>query len=337
VASNQPTATNAVPSIKVPLNGSVVVTPTNEASVPQTAVASLQSLENERIVWETTELAASNNRLYGILTKAYSFYHVMKFDNIESQRKALAQALAAFIEARGYKFSPSSHDMTRVVKCVFGVDRRRVSAYSIALREALRQQVAPVDLVAFLEANGGVEQIRLGGTKPLSVTKRAERVMDAVAETALGNFKFDAAVFAADADWTDKQVVIVATYLPTGEFKANAVIKHDGALRTALAAIDSQQNARVRTEAKEQRESEKAEVQASKEEARIAKEAARAEKLAARALKEKEQIEKAEALVAKNLAALEQLKANAQREVEASAATFAHSTHSTILLEELTA
>jgi hypothetical protein len=34
----------------------------------------------------------------------------------------------------------------------------------------------------------------------------------------------DARFVPADADWADKQVVIVATYLPTGEFQANAVI-----------------------------------------------------------------------------------------------------------------
>ena len=34
----------------------------------------------------------------------------------------------------------------------------------------------------------------------------------------------------------DKQVVFVATYLPTGEFEVNAVVRHDGAVNTALAA-----------------------------------------------------------------------------------------------------
>jgi hypothetical protein len=60
----------------------------------------------------------------------------------------------------------------------------------------------------------------------------------------------------ADADWADKQVVIVATYLPTGEFQANAVIRHDSAVNAALAAYYSQQQAAAREVAKAERDAE---------------------------------------------------------------------------------
>ena len=164
--------------------------------------------------------------------------------------------LEKFIEHRKYVFAPSSHDMTRVVKCVFGADRRRVSAYSIALREALNQKVSTKDLVDFIEQNGGVEQIRLGGTKPLSAKVRAGKVKDEVVGSVLGVIKFDSRLVRADADWADKQVVIVATYLPTGEFQANAVIRHDSAVNAALAAYYSQQQAAAREVAKSEREAE---------------------------------------------------------------------------------
>ena len=78
----------------------------------------------------------------------------------ESRQPLMNLLIEKFIEQRKYVFAPSSHDMTRVVKCVFGADRRRVSAYSIALREALNQKVSAKDLVDFIEQNGGVEQIR---------------------------------------------------------------------------------------------------------------------------------------------------------------------------------
>lgn len=247
------TSTPATPSIaldklKVSANVKVV------AQAP----ADLAAMERARISWENTELAASNKRLYAILTDAYSYYLVMKQDSDKAVRKARLDALEQFIAQRKYTFMPSSHDMTRVVKCVFGVDRRRVSAYSIALREALRQEIEADDLVAFIEENGGVEQIRLGGTKPLSAKTRAEKAKDEVLGSDLGMLKFDPAVFAADADWADKQVVIVATYLPTGEFQANAVIKHDSAVNAALAAFYSQQQAKLRETAKAEREAEKA-------------------------------------------------------------------------------
>ena len=249
--------TTTQPSIKLAALG-VPATVKFESSPVTVPTTKLAVMEQARISWETTELAASNKRLYSILREAYSYYLVMKQDTVKETRAKHAAELDAFIDKRGYTFMPSTHDMTRVVKCVFGVDRRRVSAYSIALREALRQQIAVADLVTFIEENGGVEQIRMGGTKPLSVSKRAAKAADEVLGTDLGLLKFDSKLFAADADWADKQVVIVATYLPTGEFQANAVIRHDSAVTSALAAFYSQQQAKLREAAKAEREAEEA-------------------------------------------------------------------------------
>jgi hypothetical protein len=283
--------TSAQPSIKLASLG-VPVTVSVESNAAAPAQNDLTAMEQARISWETTELAASNKRLYSILRDAYSYYLTMKQDPVKETRAQHATDLDAFIKARDYTFMPSTHDMTRVVKCVFGVDRRRVSAYSIALREALRQQIAVMDLVTFIEENGGVEQIRMGGSKPLSVTKRAEKAKDEVLGNDLGMLKFDPKLFAADADWADKQVVIVATYLPTGEFQANAVIRHDSAVNSALAAFYSQQQAKVREVAKAERETEEA--------------ALKAAKAAEQALKKQEQADQRKAKVAAELVASQQ-------------------------------
>ena len=254
-------------TLNVPAN--VVVsntTPTVQAS----SVEQLKSLEIARISWETTELAQSNNRLYSILQHAYQLYLVMKQDVSKDSRKEKQAALDAFIEDRGYtnSFGATTHDMTRVIKCVFGVDRRRVSAYSIALREALRQEVGVKDLIVFLEQNGGVEQIRMGGTKPLSATKRAELVKAEVSEAVISTVKFDAVVVKANADWVDKQVVFVATYLPTGEFEVNAVVRHDGAVNTALAAYYTIAQANKREELNKLKKAEAEAIAAQKSEAK---------------------------------------------------------------------
>ena len=272
----------------------VVVSSTTPA-VPSMAGGELKSLETARISWETTELAASNSRLYSILQQAYQFYLVMKQDASKDVRKEKLAVMEAFIEERGYttSFGATTHDMTRVIKCVFGVDRRRVSAYSIALREALRQEVASTDLIAFLEQNGGVEQIRMGGTKPLSPTKRAELVKAQVSDAVIGTVKFDALAVKANPDWNDKQVVLVATYLPTGEFEVNAVVKHEGAVKTALAAYYTLAKAKEREQAnalkKSMAEAEAKERGVAKVEDKLAKQIAKtAEEVAA-----KEQLAKA--------------------------------------------
>jgi hypothetical protein len=277
-ATPETTATQAVVSQDTPaINLANLAFPTKvlvaEQSMPQllaNPLAHLKALEADRISWEGTELAASNRRLYSILKQAYSYYLTLKNDENKDTRMSLSSALALFIAERGYTFLPSTHDMSRVIKCVFGVDRRRVSAYSIALREALRQEISINDLTDFIEQNGGVEQIRLGGTKPLSATKRAERVKDEVFSKSMGKFKFDPLLVNADAEWNDKQVVIIATYLPTGEFEANTVIKNDGAVTAALAAYYSNQQAAIRAQAKAEKEA-KAEAEA-QEKAALAEE-----------------------------------------------------------------
>lgn len=258
-----PTATSSIANSNTSFNldalggKAKIVLSTTTAAAEVKPFDELVTMEMARISWETTELAASNSRLYSILYQAYKFYLVMKQDSDADVRKAQLDAMEKFISARGYTFTPSTHDMTRVVKCVFGLERRRVSAYSIALREALRQQEGAEDLIAFLKDNGGVEQIRLGGTKPLSATKRAERVKSEVLSNELGKIKFEATAISVDADWTDKQVVIVATYLPTGEFVANAVIRHDSAVNSALSAFYSLKQAKVRADAKADKDAEK--------------------------------------------------------------------------------
>ena len=253
VKNDTSTTSKSKPSIKLDARSKVSVARPAAALTP---IGRLQSMEQTTRNWEATELAASNKRLYSIMTDVYTFYQIMKSDPIKETRAQYASDLEKFIEQRKYVFAPSSHDMTRVVKCVFGADRRRVSAYSIALREALNQKVSAKDLVDFILQNGGVEQIRLGGTKPLSAKVRAGKVKDEVVGSVLGVIKFDSRLVRADADWADKQVVIVATYLPTGEFQANAVIRHDSAVNAALAAYYSQQQAAAREVAKSEREAE---------------------------------------------------------------------------------
>lgn len=284
-----------LPSIFVhPSKGHVEVYNTDNncvVSEKSTPIAKLNAMEQSRLSWETTELAASNKRKYAILQSAYSYYDVMKNDSNKDVRKEHSDTLELFIKQRGYVFMPSTHDMTRVVKCVFGMDRRRVSAYSIALREALRQEITPDDLVTFIEENGGVEQIRLGGTKPLSANTRAEKVKGEVTKAELGLFKLDPKLYGANAEWNDKQVVIVATYLPTGEFQANAVLKHDSAVNAALAGYYSQKEAKKRAEEKALRDQQKQEAQAAQEEAQKQKGIEKSEK---QETKRQTQLKKAE-------------------------------------------
>jgi len=211
------------------------------------AVFTLERLEQEREQWEGKELAASRARLYALLTECYSFYLTMKTDKRAAVREQSSKALGLFIATRGYVFTATTHDMTRVVKAVFGVDRRRVSAYSLALRAALEggqrtadgkaTAVAAADLAQWLEDKGGVEEVRLGSkNKGLTTTQRAEVAKEALKTSVLMTLKPDSQALAFGTDDIDRTVLLVATYRPNGELEISTVVKHESAVRSALAA-----------------------------------------------------------------------------------------------------
>jgi dsDNA-binding SOS-regulon protein len=206
----------------------------------------LERLEAERENWERTELAASHRRLYGTLTGCYSYYLTMKTDTSTNVRSEHKKALDTFAELRKYQFQSNSHDMTRVVKSVFGGDRRRNSAYSLALRAALvaggtdsdgkSVPVPAADLADWLEQQGGIEEIRLGSkNKGMTVKERANVAKTAIQSSVLMTLKPDVKHVQFDTNDVDKMMVLVATYRPSGELEISAVVKNDSAVRSALA------------------------------------------------------------------------------------------------------
>lgn len=203
----------------------------------------LEDMERERKGWEQNELAASHARLYSLLTKCYQFYLTMKSDQTaKATRKQMASGLDSFIAERGFKKLAETHDMNRVVKAVFGDDRRRVSAYASALRVALaageyKEPIPYANLAIWISTNGGIEEIRKAASKTGVPTKeRIETAKAAVQDKPLMTFKPDAATLRFDADDADKMMVLVVTYRPTGELEVNSVVKSASVLNAALAA-----------------------------------------------------------------------------------------------------
>lgn len=217
------------------------------------AIFALEQLEAEREHWEANELAASHKRLYSLLTRCYQYYLDMKLSPSKAERDDKRKGLETFLFTRQYdKRLENTHDMNKVVKSVFGnIDRRRVSAYSLALRAALI--AGPVDsnqkataisadaLADWLASQGGVEEVRLGGKNNGKTAKqRAEVAKAAIESQALLSFKPDAKRALFDTEDVDKMCVLVATYRPNGELDISAVVKNDAAVRAALAAYYSQ-------------------------------------------------------------------------------------------------
>ena len=126
-------------------------------------------LITERERWEATELAASNKRLYTLLADCYKLAEEI------SKSRSLQQELTEVAKAMKVIFNDGQPVLTKVVKLVFGAERRRASTYSLAIRAAKSRGIKPVGLVKWLEQIGGVEEARMEASGGESAKQKRQR------------------------------------------------------------------------------------------------------------------------------------------------------------------
>lgn len=217
----------------------------NNTQASQTVVLNdtrnaLKLLTADREQWENTFLRKSNSALYQILVQCYELYEQMSGGTkaaIEGRK-----VLTAVCTENNYRFVDSTPLITKVVKCVFGVDRRRVSAYSIVLREAIKQKIAPAHFAKWVDEMGGVEQVRLSKS-PTAKTPRQKAELGKQAiehKPSLATAESASLSQILDADKAGEQCVLLAVQNADGSFSINAVINSQSVTNAALAAYFSQ-------------------------------------------------------------------------------------------------
>lgn len=195
----------------------------------------LETLVEEKGNWELTAYKSSNDQLYSLLQRCYGYYIMMCEDS--NNGKSAREALKQYIENKKLSFKDSTHNITKIVKCVFGADRRRVSAYSIALRTAYANDIKPVDIAQYIYDNGGVEEIRLArSSTALTQQEKIERATAIVTSNELMTIKSADFSKLLDASNIEKQIVLIATQAANGELVINAVINNQTAAKAALVA-----------------------------------------------------------------------------------------------------
>ncbi len=217
-------------------------TPDNEVQVPSKAelslkdevVVAIKSLIDSRKDWENTVYRKSNDALYSILQRCYAIDYAMTGNDKDAkQRRA---GLAEMCAQIGYRAKESTPTITKVVKCVFGdIARSRICTYSLVLREARKRKIAITAIPAFIEENGGVEQIRLSKSPAhKTAQQKATLALPAVTSDVLGVVHSQALSERADAKFVDTQCVLIATQQADGNFAINAVVRSNSALTAAL-------------------------------------------------------------------------------------------------------
>jgi hypothetical protein len=195
----------------------------------------LDALSAKSNEWANNAYKTSTEQLYGMLQECYCLYKAMEVQS--SEAAALRQGLTKYVQEKGYKFTKGTHSLTKIVKCVFGFDRRRVSAYSIVLRSALAKGVGMLELANFVRDAGGVEEVRLAKSPTAKTPKqKSELVRDRVQQQNLG--KVDAAHVGAvfDAGKIDSNTVLIGTWQADGSITVRAVVESDTVLTGAMAS-----------------------------------------------------------------------------------------------------
>lgn len=217
------------------------------------AKSGLQSIEQlviERQVWETTVYRSSNDMLYGLLQKCYALYKGM--EGMSADAVVLRDSLSIYVNLNGIKCNKSSHTIVKIVKCVFGDDRRRASAYGIVLRAALAEKIAIADIPSYIRNKGGVEEIRLAKSpNAMTAKEKAAAAVSAVNADSMGVFASTALGSKFDAGKTGAAVVLIGTWQPDGSVIVRTVVQNDTAVNAALASYYSSNKDAVKQQAEQ--------------------------------------------------------------------------------------
>ncbi|QWD62817.1 hypothetical protein [Polynucleobacter sp. MWH-UH25E] len=199
------------------------------------SVEALNAMEAARIHWEQGSFRKSNEELGSVLQECKAFCGELP----APAAKQRAIALANFYKERGYRYNKEAPLETRVLRAVFGMDnRRRVSSYSIVLREAKKQNVSILDLPTWIASKGGVQEIRLSQSKTFIPPKAKAEEMSAILDgrSFIGYAESALLSHTADAEYAGDKVVLLGKQTPEGKYGIYTVLRSDGIVNAALLA-----------------------------------------------------------------------------------------------------
>jgi hypothetical protein len=135
----------------------------------QSIVSDVQLLAGRCEKWQKNEYARSNKILYELLAKIQTAYM-----NASTSKELLKETVAQMkkdLTARKVRVQMNTVPLTLFVRYVFNNDRQQAMNYSRTIQAAISAKVAPGNLAAFIEKEGGVEMCK----KKNPVTREAAK------------------------------------------------------------------------------------------------------------------------------------------------------------------
>jgi hypothetical protein len=214
------------------------------AAAAVAAYKRITNLADAREQWQNGVFKTANDGLYSLLADCYRVYNDMLGKSNAAAR--LRDALAHAVAEKNLTFKASTHSVDRLIRVVFGeADRRRVSAYSVAIRAALaaKPQVGPDAFADFVRDAGGIEEVRAAASKKgtgLSPKEKAEVAAAAVTAGTSAVIVSDP-IFCADLDAAKVSQfhLLVAEQLADSTLAIKAIVSNAAVVNAALQAYYS--------------------------------------------------------------------------------------------------
>jgi len=202
----------------------------NKSHRSLTVCERMNELRDEAQQWEQTAYRTANEKLYEILARCYAYERT--FDRQEMDK------LNEYCRHHNVAFNDNTQLMAKIVKCVFSVDRRRVSTYVLALRSAKQHGVKPDQLAAWLKQQGGVQEVSLKRNPNYKTTKeRAEIARSTVfTQPVLATVSGENLIRAFNSE-LGPEVLLVATRNADNTFSIHRLIQKSGAMNAALSSV----------------------------------------------------------------------------------------------------
>lgn len=211
----------------------------------------IEELENRRLSWEQGVYRTSNVQLYHLLAECLAF--VLAYD-VKGLNTARRKGLEMFCVARKYRFKNDTPLANKIVRAVFGeIGRSRISTYSLVVRQAQSRNIKPADMVAWIESEGGIQEIKVSKSAThVSPADKAQIAMQHVAKSNdLGTIKTEMLSQLASPDHINSDCVLIATQLADGSYSLRAMVRSKAVVDAAFEAFYKANKSLINQEAAE--------------------------------------------------------------------------------------
>lgn len=171
------TITNTPATATVSISAVGKVKASKGSNATPNLVGELDAIVEQRKAWEQGAYKTSNDQLYTMLGRCLDIYVQLK--GREDYKVKQRQALNDRLKAAGLPYKETTPLATKVVRYVFGTDRRRSYTYARTIVSAHEHGIDSVKFPTWVRNAGGIEEVKRKAKSGLSPKDIRNRQRDA--------------------------------------------------------------------------------------------------------------------------------------------------------------